>query len=161
MKWIKKNKFMIIAIIFFIVISVVGYKALMIFFPSTNSAIYGDRLDGKINVKKEVYDGIKTRISGQEFVKDVSVREKGRTVNIVVTIMDSTSKDAAKGLTNLVLEGFNESQIGYYDFQVYIKKEDKNENDFPIIAYKQHNSAEFVWSRDREKTVEEDSTKEG
>ncbi len=157
MKWVKKNKFMIIAIILLIVISVVGYKALMIFFPSTNTAIYGDRLDGKINVKKEVYDGIKTRISEQEFVKEAKVRESGRTINIVVTVMDSTSKDAAKGLTNLVLQDFNESQISYYDFQVYIKKEDKSENDFPIIAYKQHNSAEFVWGKDREKTVEEGS----
>lgn len=154
MKWIKKNKMMIIAIVVFSAISLIGYKALKVFFPSTDAAIYGDRLDNKIDVDKELYEGIKTRIAGQEFVKDVKVRESGRIINVVVTIMDSTSMDAAKSLSGLILEGFSDSQIGYYDFQLYVNKEDKKENDFPILAYKQHNSTEFVWSKDRQKTVE-------
>ena len=155
MKWIKKNKIMLIAILVYIVIALVGYKALRVFFPSTEAAIYGDRLDNKIPVEKELYEGIKTRIASQEFVKDVDVRESGRIINVVVTVMDSTSQDAAKSLSKLILEGFSDSQIGYYDFQLLIKKEDKNENDFPIIAYKQHNSTDFYWNKDREKVVEE------
>ena len=51
-----------------------------------------------------------------------------------------------------ILEPFNDSQKGYYDFQVFVTKESEAENNFPIIAYKHHNSSEFVWSKDREKT---------
>ena len=160
MKWIKKNKWMLIAIVVFVFITLIGYKALSVFFPSTDKPIAGDRFDSKVDVDKKLYDGIKTRMKDLEYVKEVSVRENGRTINIVVTVMDSTSMDAAKDLSKYVLEGFSDSQIGYYDFQLFVKKEDAKENDFPIIAYKQHNSADFYWNKYREKTVEEEEGQE-
>ena len=160
MKWIKKNKMMLIAIVVFSIIAIIGYKAIKVFFPSTDAAIYGDRLDNKIDLDKSLLDGIKVRMAEQEFVKDVEVRESGRIINIVVTVMDSTAKDAARGLSKLVLEGFSDSQIGYYDFQLYVNKEDRKENDFPMIAYKQHNSVGFVWSKDRDKVVETEEVEE-
>ena len=154
MNWIKKNKFTCLAILLFVLITVVGYKTMKVFFPDTDSAIYGDRLDNKVAVKKSVYDSLKTKIGEQEFVKEVTVRENGRTINIIATVIDSTSIDAAKSLSGMILEHFSEMQIGYYDFQLFVKKEDKSENNFPIIAYKQHNSSEFSWSKDRDKVTE-------
>ena len=161
MEWIKKNKLLIMALVIFVVISMIGYKALVVFFPSTETAIYGDRLDSKVPVSKELYDGIKERISKQEFVKSVDVRESGRIINVVVTVMDSTSLSSAKGLSKLILEGFSESQIGYYDFQLLIKKESASEDDFPIIAYKQHNSDAFYFNKDRVKTETTKDKEEG
>ncbi len=156
MKWLKKNKMMLIAIVVFVAIALIGYKALRVFFPSTESAIYGDRLDNEVVVEQETLDGIKTRIAALEFVKEVKVRKSGRIINVLVTIMDSTSKDAAKSLSNYILEGFSDSQIGWYDFHLLVNKEDKNENDFPKIAYKQHNSTDFYWEKDRAKVVAEE-----
>ena len=155
MKWIKKNKYTCIAILVFVVIVMVGYKAVQVFFPNTKAAYYGDRLDNKVKIKKSVYDAVKAKISEQEFVKEVSVRENGRTIEIVVLVQDSASMDAAKGISGLILEHFSEIQIGYYDFQLFIKKESSSENNFPIIAYKQHNSSEFVWTKERDKTESE------
>ena len=155
MKWLKKNKFTCIAILVFVVLTVVSYKVIKVFFPDTKSAIYGDRLDGKVKVDKKVYEAVKAKISEQEFVKSVNLKENGRTINIEVVVQDSTSHDAAKGLTNLILEHFNDSQIGYYDFQMFVSKESEAENDFPIIAYKQHNKSQFSWTKDREKVVPE------
>ena len=155
MKWIKRNKYTCIIILIFIIISIIGYKAINVFIPNSKSAIYGDRLDGKVEVKKEVYEAVKTKISEQEFVKKVVVRESGRVINVEATVIDSTSIDAAKSLSNLILEHFSESQIGYYDFQLFVGKESKEENNFPIIAYKHHNSSSFSWSKDRDKTQEE------
>ncbi len=154
MKWIKKNKFTCLTIVLFVLIALVGYKAKQVFFPDTNSAIYGDRLDNKVTVKKSVYDGLKAKLSEQEFVQEVTVRENGRTINIIATVNNSTSIDAAKGLSGLILEHFTEMQKGYYDFQLFVKKDDPSENNFPIIAYKQHNSSEFSWNKDREKVTE-------
>lgn len=152
MKWVRKNKYTCIAIIIFVVVAIVGYKAIKVFFPDSKAAYYGDRLDNKVKVEDKVYEAVKAKISEQEFVKEAKVRENGRTIEIVVTVQDSTSKDSAKSIAGLILEHFSEIQIGYYDFQLFIKKESASENDFPIIAYKQHNSSEFSWTKDRAKT---------
>lgn len=154
MKWIKKNKFTVIACIIFILLLVLGYKAKEVFFPDQRTAVYGNRLDGKVAVDKSVYDEVKAKISESDKVKTVTVRENGRRIDITITVNGDTSKDDAKKLTNNITESFTESQIGYYDFQVYIKKEEQEENDFPIIGYKHHNSSSFSWTKDRDKTVE-------
>ena len=152
MKWIKKNKFTVIAITIFVVLAIIGYKAKEMFFPNQRTAIYGDRLDGKIAVEQKTYDEMKAKISESDKVKNVSIRENGRRIDIMVTVNCDTSKSDAKKLVDNILEPFSESQIGYYDFQMYIKKDETEENDFPIIGYKQHNSSSFVWSKDRDKT---------
>ena len=161
MKWFKKNKFTCIAILVFMIFCFIGYKAIKMFFPDVKSAIYGDRLDGKVKVNKDVYEAVKAKIAEQEFVKSVNVKENGRTINIEVVVLDSTSKDAAKGISNLILEHFSDSQIGYYDFQIFVAKESEGENDFPIIAYKQHNKQQFSWTKDRDKVVPETNEGEG
>lgn len=152
MKWVKKNKFTVIAIIIFVILAILGYKAKELFFPNQRTAIYGDRLDGKVVVEEKTYDEMKQIISENTIVKTLNVRENGRHIDIIISVNDETSKSDAKKLTDNILKPFSESQIGYYDFQVFIKKESSSENDFPIIGYKQHNSSSFVWSKDREKT---------
>lgn len=156
MKWMKQNKFTITAIIIFILILVLGYKAIEIFFPDQKSAIYGDRLDGKVVLNKSTLEEVKQKISEKEKVKAVTIYENGRRLDFLVTVEDDMSKDDAKHIVDNILEPFNESQIGYYDFQVFVKKESKEENDFPIAGYKQHNSSSFSWTKDRDKTEKED-----
>lgn len=152
MKWVKKNKFTVFAIILFVILTLLAFKVKEMFFPDQRTAIYGDRLDGKVKVDQKVYDTVQGKISESDKVKKVTIRENGRRVEIMITVNNDTSKEDAKKLTDNILGPFNESQIGYYDFQVYVKKEDRLENDFPIIGYKQHNNSKFVWSKDREKT---------
>lgn len=155
-KWIKKNKFTVIAVIIFILLAILGYKAKEVFFPNERTAVYGDRLVGKVKVDKSLYDELKQTLSEKEKVKTVTVRENGKRIEIMITVEDDMSKDNAKSLVNNILEPFTESQIGYYDFQVFLLKESASENDFPIIGYKHHNSSEFSWSKDRDKVVEEE-----
>lgn len=152
MKWVKKNKFTVIAIIIFVILAILGYKAKELFFPNQRTAIYGDRLDGKVVVEEKTYEEMKQKISENAKVKSATVRENGRQINIMVTVNEDTSKADAKKIVDNILEPFTESQIGYYDFQIFIKKDSEEENDFPIIGYKQHNSSNFVWSKDRDKT---------
>lgn len=156
MKWIKKNKFTVIAIVIFVVFAVAGFKAKEIFFPNQRTAIYGDRLDGKVAVEQATYDAIKQKISESDKVESVTLKENGKRVDITITVTNATSKSEAKKLIDNILEPFTESQIGYYDFQVFIIKNDSSENDFPIIGYKHHNSSTFSWTKDREKTEEDE-----
>ena len=156
MKWIKKNKFTVIVLILFVLLSILLYKAKEVFFPNQRTAVYGDRLEGKVNVEKSVYDEVKEKISESDKVEKVTLRENGRSIEIIILVTNATGKNEAKKLVDNILEPFTESQIGYYDFQVFIKKEDASENDFPIIGYKHHNSSTFSWSKDREKTEEDE-----
>ena len=152
MNIIKKNKFTIIAVILFTVLVFCLYEAKQLFFPNEGKAIYGDRLVGKVDVDDEVYDKVEKKVKENEKVKKVKARESGKLINIYITVLDDTSIEDAKKLIDNILEPFNDSQKGYYDYQVFIAKENEAENNFPIIAYKHHNSANFVWSKDRPKT---------
>ena len=152
MNIIKKNKFTIIAVILFTALVFCLYEVKELFFPNEGKAIYGDRLVGKVDVKDEVYVAVEDKVKENEKVTKVDARENGKLINISITVLDDTSIEDAKKLVDNVLEPFNDSQKGYYDFQVFVTKESEAENNFPIIAYKHHNSSEFVWSKDREKT---------
>ena len=151
----EKNKFTVVAIVLFVIMAILGFKLKEILFPDQRTAVYGDRLEGKVSVDKEIYDTVKQKLSEKEKVKSVTVRENGRRIDIIVTVEDDLSKADAKKLTDGITEPFNESQIGYYDFQVFVKKDNASENDFPIIGYKHHNSSNFSWNKDRDKTEEE------
>lgn len=155
MKWMKKNKFTVIAIVLFVIIAILGFRLKEILFPNQRTAVYGDRLEGKVSVDETIYDIVKQELSEKEKVKSVTVRENGRRIDIIITVEDDLNKEDAKKLTDGITEPFNESQIGYYDFQVFVKKDNASENDFPIIGYKHHNSSDFSWSKDRDKTEEE------
>lgn len=155
MKWMKKNKFTVIAIVLFVILTILGFKLKEILFPNQRTAVYGNRLDGKVSVNKTIYDTVKQKLSEKEKIKSVTVRENGRRIDIVITVEDDLNKTDAKKLTDGITEPFNESQIGYYDFQIFVKKDNANENDFPIIGYKHHNSSNFSWNKDRDKTEEE------
>ena len=156
MNIIKKNKFTIIAVILFTALVFCLYEVKELFFPNEGKAIYGDRLVGKVDVADEIYEKVEEKLKENEKVTKVDARESGKLINISMTILDDTSIEDAKKLIDNILEPFNDSQRGYYDFQVFINKENKAENNFPIIAYKHHNSSEFVWSKDREKTEGEE-----
>lgn len=152
MKLLKKNKFTIIVVVLFVG-CMFGVSVLKdLFFPNEGKAIYGERLVGKVEVKKETYDQLKEKLQSNEKVEKVSVRENGRSIYITVTVMKETSLEEAKAVTNGLTDLFTDSQKGYYDFQVFVRKEDASENNFPIIGNKHHNNSDFVWSRDREKT---------
>lgn len=152
MNIVKKNKFTIIAILLFTSLIFCLYQVKRVFFPNTGKAIYGERLVGKVEVDEKIYDKVEEKVKENEKVSRVTVRESGKLININITILDDTSVEDAKKLADNILEPFTDSQKGYYDFQIFINKENEAENNFPIIAYKHHNSSAFVWSKDREKT---------
>ena len=82
-------------------------------------------------------------------VKKVETNIAGRTVEVVITVLDDVSIKDAKSIGSTTLSAMNEKQISYYSVQVFVKKENKDENNFPIIGYKQRGTKELVWTKDR------------
>ncbi len=152
MKFIKKHKSLIIALIIFILVFVLFLGIYRFFFPNEESAIYGDRLEG---LTKEVEITKKDKTKIEDALKEISnatkVRTQGRIIEVSISIKDEVNRDAAKENSKKILEQLSEKQIKYFDIQVFIKKEGKTEDaaQFPIIGYKHHTLDGFTWTKDR------------
>lgn len=151
MRFIKKNKYTIIVVIAFIILVFVGAKAMELFFPNTGKAIYGNRLDGiqEVKIKNSKMEQILGEMKEDAMISEITQETKGRLVNFIITVNDDVSKENAKTLADRVIESFDDDQKTYYDFQVLIKKENKELIDFPIIGYRHHDNTTFSWTKDR------------
>lgn len=151
MNFFKKYKLTIIVIGIFIILVILAFNVYNLLVPNSNSAIYGNRLDGLNNVKvsQEVYSNIVKTLEEESYVTKASTDERGRLINVLITVTDDTALETAKGLGAKVLTSFSEEQIAYYDFQVIICKSDENQKAFPIIGYKHRLSEGFSFTKDR------------
>ena len=98
---------------------------------------------------------MKASLKENEGVTEVSTRLQGKIVNVIITVSDDVTKENAKKIANGILEHLDEDQLKFYDIQVFLKKENEELNDFPIIGYKQNNEEGFTWTKDRQVTTDE------
>ena len=156
MKYIKKNKLTVFIIVIFVLIVILGAYLYSLFFGSGKES-YGNRLDGieEVEITEDQYDDMKTSLKENEGVTEVSTRLQGKIVNVTITVSDDVTKDNAKKIANGILEFLDEEQLKFYDIQVFVKKENEELNDFPIIGYKQNNEEGFTWTKDRQVTTDE------
>lgn len=158
MKFIKKNKFTILVILTFVVLVIAAAVVKNVFFINTGQPVYGNRLDGIEDVKIEdsQYDDLEKKLKENKIVTSVESNLDGKIINVIIIVKDDTSKKDAKKLGNIVVDNFDEKQLAFYDVQVFIKKADEKQDDFPIIGYKHHNKKGFSWTKDRKVTTSED-----
>lgn len=151
MKFIKKHKMTTIIIIVFVLFVIIGTQAIKILFPNVGSPVYGNRLDGieDVKIKKEVYQNIENTLKEEGIATNVDNVTKGKLVKLIITVVDDASLDAAKLVGSKSLTFFNEEQLNFYDFQIYIKKNNKEITNFPIIGYKHHTNKDLTWTKDR------------
>lgn len=161
MKFIKKNKYTIIVIIVFLalVVSFVEIKNILV--PDEGKAVYGNRLDGieKHPLKTSDLESIEKSIKEQEKVSDVSSKLHGKIINITITVQDDVSVNDAKTLATNTISLFTKDDLSFYSLQVFVKKENQDLNNFPIIGYKDAGSEEMLFTKDREITTEESDEK--
>lgn len=151
MKFIKKHKSLIIALIIFILVFILFLGIYRFFFPNEESAIYGDRLEGIKEVALTDKDKTKIEDALKEISNTTKVRTQGRIIEVSISLKDEVNRDSAKENSKKILEQLSENQIKYFDIQVFIKKEGKTEDaaQFPIIGYKHHTLEGFTWTKDR------------
>lgn len=148
MKYIKKNKWVLIPMSVFIVVmifAIIGIVNLVV--PNDKKNLYGNRLENieanKIN--EENIKNIEEQLLNTGKVKSVNYDLKGKLINYVLVINDDADRVTAQNLTSKILEGFDQNIKEFYDFQVFIKTETESEI-FPIIGYKHFSSVNFVWT---------------
>ena len=157
MKYIKKNKLTVFIIIIFAIMVIVGGYLYNMLFANGRSGIYGNRLDGieEVEITKKQYKEIKTKLKENENVVEVSTDLKGKIVNIIITVKDEVAKEDAKTIATTSLGVFDKEQLKNYDIQIFVKKDNEELNDFPIIGYKQNGKEGLTWSKDRQVTSNE------
>ena len=151
MKFIKRNKFTIIIILAFVSVIVMAALVRNVFFINTGQPAYGNRLDGidEVKIEKSRYKEISDKIKKNDKVENMSINLSGKTINVIMTVKNNVSKKDAKSVSDTILKEFSKEELAFYDVQVYVKKKDEKQNDFPIIGYKHHLNSGFSWSKDR------------
>ncbi len=150
MSFIRKNKFVIIAIGVFLILVVLGFQIATMFFPEEGTALYGDRLDGieEVELSNSKLTKIESNLKSDGAVKEADVSIAGKIVEVIITVQDDTSVDTAKALNTKVLDSLSNKEKKFYDIQIFVKK-DSEATDFPIIGYKHHAKDTFSWTKDR------------
>ena len=152
MKFVRRNKFTIIAIIILIILVFIGVELKNIFVPDEGKASYGDRLEG-INdhkIKDKTIEEMKNKLKENDKVLDVENKIHGKIINLIITVSDDVDVNTAKGIANSTIGLFQEDELSFYSLQVYVKKNDANLNNFPIIGYKGVEAKELFFTKDRE-----------
>ena len=151
MRFIKKNKFSVFIMVIFTAVVILSTVVYNTFFVG-KGAVYGDRLEGieEIPIKSSEKKKLVSALEEKDVVKEVSTALHGKIFNVIIVVNDDVSKDSAKSIGNEVLNYLTEEQLDFYDVQVYVKKEDEKQNDFPIVGYKQNTQSSITWSKDRQ-----------
>lgn len=158
MRYIKKNKLTSVVILIFILIVILGAYFYNTFFSSGRREAYGNRLDGieTVEITKKQYTSIKDTLKENENVTKVTTDLKGKIVNIIITVKDEVSIKDAKKIAEGALPLFDKEQLSFYDIQIFVKKDNAELNDFPIVGYKQNGKEGLTWSKDRQVTTNEE-----
>ncbi len=154
MKFIKKNKYTIIAVLIFIGLVFIGAKAKNILVPDTAKAAYGDRLDGIKNhpLTDDTLKSISSKLEENENILKATANLQGKIINVIISVNDTVSVNDAKTMASSVIELFTKDELSFYTLQVFVKKENQDLNNFPIIGYKDNSSDTMYFTKDREIT---------
>lgn len=148
LKFLKRHIIAIIILIIFLIIGIVLFIFVRQILGSGNEGtIYGNRLDGieKIGLKNETLDKISTEIKKNEFVKKVTYRVEGRTINYTVDVAPNTTIENSKKVAEPILATLNNEEKTFYDIQIFVTCNEAESEGYPINGYKHRTSSEFVW----------------
>ena len=136
---------LIIVLIILVVLALLSYK---LFFSWVGSDLYGTRLAGidKVPITDSMIGDIKGKISANEAINNITYDLKGKIANFVITVKDGTEVSSVKELAKTILTDFTLDQRNFYDIQVFIACENKENSAYPVIGYAHKKSQDFAWS---------------
>ena len=152
MRFVRKNKYAIIAIVILVVLIIIGGQVKKIFVPDEGKAVYGSRLDGIEDHKldEELFKNIESKLKEDESILEVQNKVHGKIINLIITVNDDMSVQDAKSIANKTIDLFENDELSFYSLQVYVKKNNESLNNFPIIGYKGTTATELTFTKDRD-----------
>ncbi len=141
-----KYRIYIVLIIFIAFIVVIGLSLKAYIDPVDETAIWGDRLDGRIPITESKLKEVENFIKEDEKVTKASVRIVGNTIKvIIITSTEDDTLDKMKELGTKVVEKFSKEEVAYYEFGFSIENKDAN---FVLLGEKKNTNEEISWESD-------------
>ena len=130
----KKRNWMVAALLFIFLLLIIFFIIYFII-PSFNDNNYGSRLDNenKYKIQTKVVNEIKSEVSKEEGVKEITYHKAGRVLNFTISFEKEMELDQAKKYADKVTEKLSDKNKEYYDVQVFLDAEGKQ---YPIIGYR-------------------------
>ncbi len=151
-RFVSRNKLLSILLFLFILIIIFMLVAIkIIVFPSYKVSVYGNRLDGinDVVIDDARFNEIKDKFDKDESLNIDSFRLSGKIVNIHLTVVGDISVDKVKSYSSKLVKSFNEKELDFYDFQVFVVSSSDNDS-YPLIGYKNKNSDDLSWNYEGE-----------
>ena len=161
-RFIKRYRYTCILVLIFALIVILGFKVKDMLVPDEGKATYGDRLKDikKHPITESDYDKVDEDIKKNSGVVKISHNLRGKTINYFITFEDKVSVKDAKSIGEKILDSLSEDIKGYYSIQIYLIKDNKELNNFPIIGMKHPESKIVSWTKDREIVTESEKNEE-
>lgn len=141
----KNKKIIIIAAITVAIIAILIYFGIKIF--GVGKSPYGDRCDQSINyiIDNKTIKKVKEKYKEIKEVKSVDLYTKLCTVKIIVNLKSDVDLEIIKTKSKEVLELFDEDELGFYDFALYVTSDNKKSEVYPINVSKHNSRSDFAW----------------
>ncbi len=142
----KKNyaKYIKISIIVLVILLIftLGFMAYKALFAGNENSRFVD-LD-KYKLSEKEIKSAKSKINELENIASVDVYTKSKIIRIVVNLKNDIEFETIKEKSNEVLKSFTESNLSYYDVEIFIDSKSKD-SEYPKIGYKYKTNSEFTW----------------
>ena len=143
MKFMKKNKtIVIVGIICLVLFILMAFAIYRMFYPSSGS-VYGDRLDNAPEIDNAVIEQIKNKINDTNLIEEVQYETNVVTMKFFISVKDSTKLADAQKLGDIILDTLSTKVTNFYDIQIYLTNEKNDE--YPSIGYHSKNASSFSW----------------
>ena len=144
MKFMKKNKtIVIVGIICLVLFILMAFAVYRMFYPS-NRSVYGDRLDNAPEIDNAVIEQIKSKIMDSNLVEEVKYETNVAVMKFFISVKDSTKLDDAQKLGDIILDTLSTKVTSFYDIEVYLTNE--NNEQYPSIGYHSKSASSFSWT---------------
>lgn len=144
MSWIQthKKESIIIGISIIMLISILVF--LKIFFFSSGSNVYGDRLEdiSSVKISNDKLKKIENELSENVEIEKADIYITGRVINFYINVTGDAAFDALKQYAIRSIDNFSSKEQELYDIQFYFIGESET---YPAIGYKGKDSGEFTW----------------
>ena len=140
-KCVKKHKKQVILGVICLIVLLILLMVKLFVLPSFNGNKYGDRLkdEKKYKISNETISKIKDKAKDTDGVTSIDYHKEGRILNFTIIVGNDFGVNQAKDFVNGFIGEIGEKNLKYYDVQIFIDSEEKNDQ-YPIIGYKNKNS---------------------
>ncbi len=146
----KENKIAVLFVGVILLIILVFFIMIFPLYSSRSGSDYGNRLDGieEVAIKDDTNDAIESYFKDTGKVEKVSTNLKGKLYNIVVNVSEGVDINEVINLAPEALSNFDEDQLKYYDFQIFITAK-VDEGTKTVVGYKSKNSENVIWTNNK------------